>query len=352
MDLLVLNTNLEAESVIDAYESLIWTDRYFEYGDFEIYTPVTMEMLLQMREGYYLWNRESEHVMIIEENRIRSDVEFGNHIIVTGRSLESILCRRIVWESIAIKGSLQDGIEKLISDAIISPKDATRKIKNFVFVKSNDASVTKQKIDVHIEMGENLYDVISTICSMHDIGFKIVINSKNQFVFSLYSGKDRSYAQIENPFVVFSPDYENIINSNYVESSKSYKTVSLVAGDGEGKDQVLRTVSVDSGPGEGLTRREMYTDARFIQREGTDDEYFAQLDSEGKKSLKDNKLIRTFEGEVDTTNMFVYDRDFFLGDVVQVANEYGAESRSRVVEFIRSQDPNGFKAYPTFVLEE
>lgn len=41
MDLYVLNKNLETTGVIDAYESLIWTPRYYTYGDFELYLPAT-----------------------------------------------------------------------------------------------------------------------------------------------------------------------------------------------------------------------------------------------------------------------------------------------------------------------
>ena len=45
MDLMVLNTNLDAIAVVDTYESFIWTDRYYEYGDFELYAPMRTEVL-------------------------------------------------------------------------------------------------------------------------------------------------------------------------------------------------------------------------------------------------------------------------------------------------------------------
>ena len=34
MDVTILNTNLDAVSIVDTYECLIWTDRYYAYGDF------------------------------------------------------------------------------------------------------------------------------------------------------------------------------------------------------------------------------------------------------------------------------------------------------------------------------
>ena len=229
MDLTVLNTDLNAVSIIDTYESFIWTDRYCEYGDFELYTMMTNTVLGFIKQDYYVMNRDSEHVMIIEKIQITSDAENGNHVTVTGRSLESILNRRIVWGQKTITGNLQNGIKTLLMDAIISPSDSSRQISNFVFEASTDPAITNLTIDAQYT-GDNLYDVISKLCSERNIGFKITLNDQKQFVFKLYAGTDRSYDQTENPYVVFSPNFENIINSNYMESKSSLKTITLVGG--------------------------------------------------------------------------------------------------------------------------
>lgn len=49
--------------------------------------------------------------MIVEKIQITSDTEDGNHVTVTGRSLESILDRRIVWGQKLLSGNLQNGIK-------------------------------------------------------------------------------------------------------------------------------------------------------------------------------------------------------------------------------------------------
>ena len=177
MDLIVLNTNLDAVSIVDVYESFIWTDRYYEYGDFELFTSMTSTILSYIRQDYYLQNRESEHCMIIEKIRITSDSEDGNHITVTGRSLESILDRRIVWGQQTIRGNLQNGIRTLLNKNVISPSDSNRRISNFIFEASTDPAITKLTIDAQYT-GDNLYSVINKICSERDIGFKITLNDK------------------------------------------------------------------------------------------------------------------------------------------------------------------------------
>ena len=108
------------------------------------------------------------------------------------------------------------------------------------------------------------------------------------------------------------------------------------------------------GGGSGLNRRELFTDARDISSNvGSDDaltdaEYIAQLQQRGKEKLAENVSITSFEGETETTIMFQYGKDFFNGDIVQIANEYGHETKARILEIVRSEDKDGYSVYPTF----
>ena len=348
MEILVLNTDYESVAVIDTYESMIWTDRYNAYGDFEIYFAIDPKLLEFLKEDYYLWLKDSEHCMIIEDIKINSDVEEGNHLIVTGRSLESILKRRIIWGQKVFTGNLQNAIQTMLLEAIISPSIAERKIDNFVFQASTDSKITRLTIDTQYT-GDDLYTVIKALCEENNIGFKILLNEENQFVFSLYAGADRSYDQTENPYVVFSPNFENIINSNYFSSKANLKTVTLVAGEGEGSARKTTIV----GSGTGLNRRELFTDARDVSsdtEDGTlsDAEYMEQLKSRGTKSLAEHIVTTAFEGEVEATRLFKYGEDFFIGDIVQIANEYGNEGSAYISELIISKSKDELAIYPTF----
>lgn len=368
MDLTILDTNLDDVAKIDVYKSFIWTDRYYANGDFEMHAAMRQDILQYIKQDYYFTNRDSEHVMIIEKILISSDVETGNYITVSGRSLESILDRRIVWGQKSLSGNLQNGIKSLLNDNIISPTDEDRRIDNFIFEDSTDSAITELTIDAQYT-GDNLYDVIQTICEERSIGFKVTLNDSKQFVFKLYAGTDRSYDQTEVPYVVFSPNFENIINSNYVESKASLKNVTLIGGEGEtnywesdnessgttayiGSDTGRKYTTV--GGGSGLNRRELFTDARDISSDVgdgvtlTDEEYTAQLQQRGKEKLAENPDVTSFEGQVETSIMFQYGKDFFNGDAVQIANEYGHETKARILELVMSESEEGASVYPTF----
>lgn len=357
MEIFVMDETFQSLYNLDTFESLIWTERYNGCGNFEFYTPVNDKMLevvdviqkkMETKLDCYAWLKESATCMIIESLEITTDTETGNHLIVSGRGLESLLERRIIWDQTVLNGNLQNGVQRLLNEAIINPKVSARKMPNFLFEASSNEFIKTLALRAQYT-GDNLYDTILTICDSNQLGFDVSLDQNNSFVFSLKYGENRSYDQEKNPYVIFSPNYENIINSDYLESAKTLKNVTLVAGEDEGTSRRTRIVGAASG----LSRRELYTDARDIQSETesgklTDDQYNALLDQRGSEELSKNIYTKVFTGEIEATKTFVYDRDFFKGDIVQIVNEYGMESKVRVTEVVRVQDTNGYSMYPTF----
>lgn len=353
MELLVLNSNFEAFGVIDIFKSLIWTDRYYGFGDFELTASPNNKILASVLNGKYLYFTESEHLMRLEDINIKSNAEQGKNIIVKGRSIETILEQRIIWNQTILTGGFQDGILKLLEENAIDPNDTSRKISLLEYEESTDPAITSLEVDSQF-LGETLYSAITNLCLSKKVGYKIILTNQNKFKFKLYAGTDRSRDQLLNPYVVFSPKFENLINSDYLTTNKFAKTVTLVAGE-TGIENVRTALVVECAQGAGteLDRREMFTDAGSVTRSYaggtlTDEEYIEQLFSKGQEDLASNVIVETFEGQADATRLYKYNEDFFMGDIVQVENEYGQEGRSRVTELIYSHDPTGIKIYPTF----
>lgn len=356
MELTVLNKELSKVQILDTFDSLIWTDRYSRYGDFEIVDKATIERIQSLQEDYYLTIPESEHTMIIETIELKTDVEDGNKFIVKGRSLETILERRIIWNQTALSGNFQNGIKKLLDENAISPTDPDRKISRLMFEASEDPLVVGLSIDAQFT-GDNLYEVIQQLCESKSIGFKITISADKKFIFKLYAGVDRSFNQIENPFVSFSPDLDNLSNTNYFHSKMPYRTITLIAGEGEGDQRLTAQASLPGGAGTDLDRREKFTDARdistFVNGEVlSPEEYYSLLVQRGLLSLLESQPVSAFDGTVDPTTNYIYGVDFFLGDIVQISNEYGLRGVSRVTELVFSESLSGRDIYPTFEMIE
>lgn len=369
MELLILNQKYETVSVVDIFESFIWTERYNRYGDFEIYAPAS---LLKIADGIkpdnYIYFKKSSRYMIIETVEIIADVENGDHISITGKSLEYILHRRVARYGWNMHGNFQNSIKTLLESNVIAPRDASEKIPNFTFVLSSDTAITSLKIDQQVR-GENIYDILEANCIDEDIGFSVLPYLEGGFSFKLYAGKNRSFSQTDLPWIAFTPKIGNFVSGNFIESNADYSNVCHVYGeverestytDDDGNSQSftyterIESIVTDGNDHVGLDRREIYYDAGRL--EGSDDNGLAisssilknQLEKKGMEELLNKKKIYAFDGKVDPDLQYEYGKDYFLGDIVQVVDQYGHECESRITEVVYSYDDTGERIIPTF----
>lgn len=354
MDVYVLNRDFEFVDICDDYISLIWTPRYFKNGDFELYLPATDKNIALMKADYYVVRDKDigkdgssdvyKNVMIIEKIQIITDIEDGNHLIVTGRCLKSILARRIVWQQTTLYGLVETALRSIITDNAIDPSVASRKIENLELTETKGFS---DEINRQVT-GDNLYDFVVEVCTAYGMGWEIFIQD-NRFKIHFYKGEDRSYNQDVNPYVVFSAEYDNLFSTNYTYDKTNYKNVALVAGEGEG---LARKTAV-AGEASGLDRYEVYVDSRnSSSNDGniSESEYTDLLIEEGNEVLKDdaNTITENIDGQVEPSVNYVYEQDYFLGDIVEVISEHGISATSRITEVIESEDENGPSIIPTF----
>ena len=358
IEITVLNSSMEEIAQIDKYASFIWTDRYNEAGEFELCIPVSSKYCRYLQKDFYLSIPTSNRRMIIETRKTETDTEDGNQYVITGRSLEAILDRRIVWKQTNVNGSIQNALHTIIDDAFIAPIDGRRRVEGMEFLVSADPNVSGLTYNKAAQyMGENVYDVIAKVCQSKHIGFKMVW-ADDHFQFSLFAGKDRSYDQTANSYVVFSPSHDNLISSKYLESLKNYKNVLRIAGEGEGATQTFITHYLEfdddkASEKTGLERREIYVDCSDVSSVTSSntvmdvDQYTNTLVSKGVEKMVELVPETAFEGEIDTTIMFKYHDDFEVGDICEIRNEYGVSDQVRISEVVQTWDPSGYSCVPT-----
>lgn len=363
MDIKILNKQFETVYIVDQYESFIWTERYNDCGDFELTTDASLQNYEIFTLDNYVEIDNSDYTMIIESITTTSDPDNGIKMTVTGRSLESILDRRIFLKEFNIDGGsgnpvkLWSAIETCLkktllpTSTIIEGTAANRKINNFIFTVPEDTDPIKSvSLDETIQMslGDSVLDTIVSLCQEKHVGFRLKRNGQN-FIFSIFCGVNRSFSQSSNLFVIFSTEFDNIINSSFLYSTKNYKNTALVSGEGNDSTKTKVTVGDENT---GLDRREVYISAiKVTQGSGTTQTYSQRLTAKGKEELSKSeyKITKSFEGEIENKNVFEYNKDYFIGDIVELKNEFGVGSHSRITEFIFSDSAEGFTCYPTFI---
>lgn len=332
----VYDQNVNQIGVIDTYTSLIWTKRYNQSGDFKIKIPIknipdfiSIEKFVTLSEDF-----ENGYYMIIETLEVDQEEDGGNTLTISGRSLESLLERRIVWDKVTYNSKKTEGIVKdLIEKSIVKPSLAGRKIDNFIY-ESPDEGLEFSTVDAEFD-GEYLEDVISSLCAENHHSMSVrYLNGK--FVYKTITGTDRSHDQTERDEVLYSPAYDSLLSSNYLESVKTYKNVIQVVDSSGSKKAVVGDVS-------GMTRREYRATP---QNETTNQ---TSLKAYGNKVLYLNRKTSILDGTA-VNDAYIYGKDIFVGDIVQFRNDYGIETRARITEYIYSEDLSGINNYPTFTV--
>lgn len=357
LNLYVYDKSMRLISIIDSYSSLIWTDRYDDCGDFEIafpYSEEAEEYLEVLKKDCYCGIDYSLRKMIIEKIEYEYSEDGASTIIVSGRSLESILARRIIlgkteFGTDSSETNLQNGIKTILNQNVISPSDPKRAIQNFIFQESEDEKITSLTFSESYN-GEDVYSIISELCKDKKIGFKITFNNNNEFVFELFAGDDHSYDQQTNPVIVFSPYYDNLKNSNFYTSTEEFKNVMLISVD---ESTTISASNITPEP-EGLERREILVDKNDLKTNQSSNLSTKRLQVKAQKKLKNEYDVKTgFDAEIVPDVLYRYGEDYDIGDIVQLIDIFNNNEKLRISEVAITCDDNGFNIIPTFTeLEE
>lgn len=376
MQLFVLDKSFEAVSLCDTFSSLIWTERYSGYGDFELYLPASMANINMFPRGFYLWLIEPpvldkngqkietrNDVMIIEKTELSTDIEDGDQLIVSGRSLESLLLRRVIPKKVKYESiDPREIIKTILNENIINPSEPARKIPNFkIAIDSSERPDVKDKRIYEFD-GDYVYDAIKTICDDHDWGFSLDLKSDDHWktsylAFSTVYGTDHSYEQTDNPYMVFSPRFDNLISSDTIEDDTEFFNSAYVASTEETKDnatrRLIKYVPNNSGRSGWDIRETFYTDSDAKLNDADnhprpDHDIYPELEKYGRDELKTQKSNDSFNAEIALLDSVKYHRDYDIGDIIQFDNAYGVNKTARITEYVRNEDDNGYREYPTF----
>lgn len=344
------NGYFKRTAVIDYATSVIWVSRYCDCGEFEIYVSASKELTELFRGEILLTRSESETTMVLEKVQLTTDAESGDFLIISGRSLECVLNRRVVNRQTTLDGTLADGIKKLLNDNVINPlsqngwSDNDRKIPN-IEIGNIDHFTDSLKKQI---TGDSLLNAIIDICTSYGCGFRL--NNKDnidKFVFTIYKGSDISNG------VVFSQRFGNLGKTEYLYDSSNSPNMLYVAGEGEGIDRVITLYEPDVSDFselEGLSRKEYWVDQRDCSSttgSGMADTFYLQLlQSKGQEKYQEMKSVVSYSGEIVNNDMYKYGVDYELGDIVLIENDYGIKAKATIIEITEVEDASGYTLVP------
>jgi hypothetical protein len=361
MDVYILDSLNRRVTVVDTFESLIWTERFSAYGDFELVVYSTLENRNRFYAGLRLAIDPSNYVMIIETIQDSVDTQGNRILTIKGRSLEMILDNRfaratLVGTTASPKWVITDTplniAKKIFHDVCVTGVlDTGDIIPNVVEASIYPAdTVAPPSATITYEIPpKTVYAALTDICNLYHMGFRLIRSSDSpQLNWDIYMGSDRTTRQTTLPAVVFSTDLENLQNTSELTSIAPYKNVAYVIAPALGAivyaQDVPSTIS-------GFDRHVLFVDASDI----TDTDLTvvsAKLIQRGNQELGKNRSLSAFDGELSQYSQYTYGVDYRLGDLVELRNDDGVISNMQVTEHIFVSDKTGEKSYPTLVVNQ
>lgn len=403
MDLYTMNENFIPQYDIDQFQSVIWTERYSSAGEVQLVVPALGEYIQLLAEGTYLGLAGSPEVMQLKTQSVE-----GGLLTVAGKSMLGFLDERMHWtkttdsaqpigdltvESAKLGELIADRVDKMVINPVAFPfSDPWNKL---------NLQWDLEKID-NLELGDidhsgeaqrwtvpvgPLYSSIQPLAEKDGLGLSLYLYSADAeagyvLKFKTYRGVDRTSSQELVDVLQLTPDTDTLTGLKEVRSIEGYKNVVYV----NYKNELsIHYEDPDNIP-TGLNRRVLLTDAQgepvghkppspvmdrlfayggtsYSQGGGaynggayqytppevtfTPEEIAAFREQNAKDALANHNYIRALDGQVSQNNQYKFGKDYGLGDIIELEGLTGVINKARVTEFIRAQDKQGSKEYPT-----
>src|SRR5690554_7294205 len=362
------NINLLAE--ISNYESLMFTRSWHGVGDLELRINRYKNYTDTLQKGNIIVIGNEKHKcykILHREIELDEQGKVSENWLIKGLELKSVAGQRITIPPSHVaydnrSGSAETVMKHYINNNLVSPADPKRKIDQLVIAPnlSRGSHVNWQS------RFKNVSEELTDISMLSGIGWFVSVDYQSKkWVFDVKNGRDLTVNQAVNNPVIFSPEFDNIKHMYYVDSDLNHRNVAYVAGQGEGVERRV----VELGESVGLSRYELFVDARDVAEKTEDDqpverpedEIIADLRMRGQKRLVEmdveefleaqimTPIKRTENGQVKVFSTFMYEHDYDLGDIVTVQNKgWGITTDTRITEVTEIYDNTGFHLEATF----
>ena len=354
------NLVISREAVCDSFSSFLWDIEYYQCGKFEVYIAANSQNIGIFRAGRIIGRDDDpEHFGLIESVKIETDAENGDYLTVSGRFLMCLLERRIIYPTLNFTSekSYAEIVQTAVQNNAISAENRTIPALSLGIIRGE---CWEQKTKLQISY-KNLMEWIFTICETiggtANVRLAKLENEHYQMLFDLLEGADRSIQQDENPHIIFSDSYTNLLTFQYASDVSVQKNFAYILGQGKGGERKRTTYFQGDEPAY-LERYEIYVDADDISEEEQldgetrqipEEEYIELLKNRGSERIVLPKTASESTIAANSTQ-YQYQKDYAVGDYVTVQHtRFGLiQPKIQLIGMVESFDQNGRSLTPTF----
>jgi hypothetical protein len=371
MEVYILGSDFVRESLVEDYESFIWTERFNTMGDFQLVVASTAPNRKRFAIGTILTHSESHRIMFVESVNSSVDDEGKATLTLTGNSIESSLKGRLArnvqsnltddpkWILVGPPADIaREIVDQVIFDGVLDPADIIELFWETPGWFFPEDTIPEPSDAVVYEIDpQDLYSALVALCQAYDIGFRMYREWEFGFplTFGVYMGVDRTSQQTLYPAVIFSPSLDNMKNTTEFSTAVNYKNVAYVVS--PVGFEIVYALDVDPAV-TNYDRRVLFVRADDIQDTDPGDATDRMV-QRGLDELAKYRTFSGFDGQLSQSSGYRYGGSpslnpfdegieiYNLGDLVELQSASGSKSIMQVTEQIFVSDTQGFRSYPT-----
>jgi hypothetical protein len=395
MDLYILDSRWQRSELIDDLISAVWTERFYEPGDFEFVCPLTVTNKARLVIDTKISRSDSQEIMVVDTIKIKD-----GQMVISGKSLLNILTKRSLFNPAVFsplpmeppeenptptEGPAGGFIDALLYEALFGVSSPPPRNPNYPFKVKNidtpdpatESFIGDPEFPFTYTSGSKYWDLVGPLAKTAGIGLSIYLDSAGNGAegdpydyvirYRVYKGLDRRRSQSTNTPIVFSEKNGDLVNVEEFISVANAVTWAFVYAPGLNLDAVnywyvQTTADAYANPESGVMNNPDYnlgfSEASIViaMPELTSDNFVdnttlqLQLARRGQEELQNNRPVHLVDGEIPATTQYAFTTDYNLGDLVEIETVAGASQDVRITEYIWISDNTGDRNYPSFEL--
>ena len=317
---------------------------YYNYGEFEIYAVASTTNMANLKKGNYVKIPNKPYVWVITSLNY-SYVEGVPMVDAKGYEAKWLLNKRVIQEPLELPSYVALAVEQLVNNNLGAGASAARKINGFNVATSGITTALNDTQAVRA----NLMEFVNNLLQTYSLG-SIVLYENEGLTYYVLQGSDLSDT------VRFSQSLDNLLESNYYTDDSNIGTNALIVST---VDNVDYTESYDKGQ-TGVDRAEVLINSNIsteytpvgatdpVKLDLTDPTdlalYLQWLNQEGRTGLYNYVEQDDVNSVLDLTNsIYEFEKDYFIGDIVGVIDEYfNYSANARILKITFKQDSGGY----------
>ena len=335
--------------------AITWTENLYEPGTWSMNLSaldtyaetLQQDNIISVRaSNVYLWGI----IRGIDDERTSTAAP----IIRSGDDLKGYLKQRICLYPMSggdlegydtVQGSTETVMKHYVTNNIVSPSNAKRKIPKFVIAPDQKRGVPDDK---YMARFNPLTELLQEVGTTQEIGYQVNMDiASDTMVFDVVQGVDRSAEQSNRPRIIFDVDLSTAIDSRFVSDVENYRNAFYTTKNGARSEAEATTILVcreNEAEPEGRNRYETQID---VSVDDTAVDVVEEMRNLARKEATNFEKDDTFT--VELNGNYIYNKDYYLGDFVTIRDRVlRRQDHVQLISVTHTWQGIGYKITGTF----